>query len=143
VARTRAFVRLLADASHRLSNNLATPKFRASNANKMQPSRSHDIKCWETFPSSGHYTYWGQSGAVQTLQKSSKILQNTTKTYIAFKKTRIHNYSLQYIYLTNISTEYFKHAHTPFSSSKCRLFHNATFFDSCIIHILHTECAKI
>ena len=30
-----------------------------------------------------------------------------------------------------------------FSSSKCRLFHNATFFGSCIIHILHTGCAKI
>jgi hypothetical protein len=23
------------------------------------------------------------------------------------------------------------------------LFHNATFFDSCIIHNLHTECANI
>jgi len=30
-----------------------------------------------------------------------------------------------------------------FSSSKFRLFHNATFFGSCIIHILNTECAKI
>ena len=37
---------------------------------------------------------------------------------------------LQYIYTfsTNISTEYFKHAaHSPFFSSKCLLFHNATF----------------
>jgi hypothetical protein len=43
-----------------------------------------------------------------------------------------------------ISTEYFKHAaHSPFFSSKCRLFHNATLFGSCIIHILHTRCAKI
>jgi hypothetical protein len=34
-----------------------------------------------------------------------------------------------YIFSTTISTEYFKHAaHSPFSSSKCRLFHNATFF---------------
>jgi len=49
-----------------------------------------------------------------------------------------------YFFSTNISTEYFKHAaHSPFFSSKCRLFHNATFFGSCIIHILHTECAKI
>jgi hypothetical protein len=30
-----------------------------------------------------------------------------------------------------------------FSSSKCRLFHNATFFGACIIHILYTGCAKI
>jgi len=37
---------------------------------------------------------------------------------------------------TNISTEYFKHAaHSPFFSSKYGLFHNATFFGSCIIHI--------
>ena len=45
---------------------------------------------------------------------------------------------------TNISTEYFKHAaHSLFFSSKCCLFHNATFFGTCIIHILRTECAKI
>jgi hypothetical protein len=30
-----------------------------------------------------------------------------------------------------------------FFLSNCRLFHNATFFGSCIIHILHTGCAKI
>jgi len=30
-----------------------------------------------------------------------------------------------------------------FFSSKCRLFHYATFFGSCIIHILNTGCAKI
>ena len=27
-------------------------------------------------------------------------------------------------------------------SSLCRLFYNATFLGSCIIHILHTGCAK-
>jgi hypothetical protein len=44
----------------------------------------------------------------------------------------------------NIHTESFKHAvHSVFSSSKCRLFHNATFFGSRIIRILHTGCAKI
>jgi hypothetical protein len=47
-------------------------------------------------------------------------------------------------FLTNISTEYFKHAaHSPIISSKCRLFYYATFFGSCIIHIVHTGCAKI
>ena len=30
-----------------------------------------------------------------------------------------------------------------FFSSKCRLFHNATLFGFCIIHILNTVCAKI
>ena len=51
------------------------------------------------------------------------------------------------IYSTNTLTEYFKHAaHSPFFfslSSRCRLFHNAIFFGSCIIHILNTECAKV
>jgi len=48
------------------------------------------------------------------------------------------------IYSTNIRTEDFKHAaHSPFfSSSKCRLFHNATLFGSCIICILHTGVLK-
>ena len=48
-------------------------------------------------------------------------------------------------YSTDIRTEYFKYAaHTSFFfSSKCRLFHNATFFGSCVIHILYTKCAKI
>ena len=45
---------------------------------------------------------------------------------------------------TNINTEYFKHAaNSLILSSKCRLFHNATFLGSCLIHILHTGCAKI
>jgi hypothetical protein len=53
---------------------------------------------------------------------------------------RYHPDAAFYIYFsTNISTEYFKHA----AHSKCLLFHNATFFGSCIIHILHTGCAKI
>ena len=49
-----------------------------------------------------------------------------------------------YIYSTNVGTEYFKHAlYCFFFSSKCRLFHNANLFGSCIIHILYTECAEI
>jgi hypothetical protein len=52
--------------------------------------------------------------------------------------------ALYIFFSTNIGTEYFKHvAHSPFFSSKCRLFHIANFFDSCIIHILHTGCVKI
>jgi len=30
-----------------------------------------------------------------------------------------------------------------FFSSKCSFFHNSYAFDSCIIHILYTGCAKI
>jgi len=29
-----------------------------------------------------------------------------------------------------------------FFSSKCSLFHNSNVFDSCVIHILYTGCAK-
>ena len=49
-----------------------------------------------------------------------------------------------YIYSTNICTEYFEHAaHSPFFfSSKSRLFHNASFFGSCVIHILYTDVPK-
>jgi hypothetical protein len=51
---------------------------------------------------------------------------------------------LYMFFSTNISTEYIKNsAHSPFISSKCHLFHNATFFGSCLIHILHTGCARI
>ena len=51
-----------------------------------------------------------------------------------------------YIYSTNRGTEYFKHGtYSPFffSSSKYSLFHNSNVFDSCVIHILYTGCAKI
>jgi hypothetical protein len=45
---------------------------------------------------------------------------------------------------TNISTSILNMLHTLcFSLQKARLFHNATFFGSCIIYILHTGCAKI
>ena len=46
------------------------------------------------------------------------------------------------IYSTNIRTEYFKRAAYLrfFSSSKCCLFHNATLFGSCIIHIIKKGC---
>ena len=48
-----------------------------------------------------------------------------------------------YIYSTNICTEYLNMLHNLRFFLKCRLFHNATFFGSCIIHILNTGCAKI
>jgi len=53
----------------------------------------------------------------------------------------LHFLFIQQIYVVNILN--MLHILRFFSSSKCRLFHNATFFDSCIIHILNTGCAKI
>jgi hypothetical protein len=53
---------------------------------------------------------------------------------------------LHFIYFSsaNISTEYFKHAaYSTFSLSSAVYFIMLPFFGSCIIHILHTECAKI
>jgi len=51
-----------------------------------------------------------------------------------------------YIFFSaNLSTEYFKHAaHSPFFSLQNTVyFIMLPFFGSCIIHILHTGCAKI
>ena len=64
--------------------------------------------------------------------------------YITYRSANLQTLHLN-IYSTNTLTEYFKYAaHSPFfSSSKCRFFHNATFFGSYIIHILNTGCAKI
>ena len=49
------------------------------------------------------------------------------------------------IYSTNVLLNILNMLHNLrfFFSSKCRLFHNATFLGSYIIHILNTECAKI
>ena len=50
-------------------------------------------------------------------------------------------YIIQQIYVQNILN--MLHSLHFFFSSKCHLFHNATFFGSCVIHILYTGCAKI
>jgi hypothetical protein len=59
-----------------------------------------------------------------------------------------HTATLQMLYFiffsANISTKYFKHAaHSRFSLQNAVYFIMLPFFGSCIIHILHTECAKI
>jgi hypothetical protein len=48
---------------------------------------------------------------------------------------------LYIFFSTNVSTEYFKHAaHSPFFSSKCRLFHNANFFGLYYSHFTYRVC---
>ena len=86
----------------------------------------------------------GQFGLYSIAERKGKLTFKNRASYIY--RTGIPLPSkccILYIFSTNISTEYFKHAaHYPFFSSKCRLFHNATF-GSCVIHILLTGCAKI
>ena len=89
------------------------------------------------------FTFYIQSVPLLTTPGSFSTLRTVRRIY----RTGVplpSKCSILYMLSTNISTEYFKHAaHSLFFSSKCRLFHNATFFGSCIIHILHTGCAKI
>jgi hypothetical protein len=55
----------------------------------------------------------------------------------------LQNVAFYILFQQILSTEYFKHvAHSPFFTSKCRLFHNAVFFGSCIIHVLHKGVLK-
>ena len=63
--------------------------------------------------------------------------------YMSYRTANLQMLHFIY-YSTNIRTEYFKHAaHSPFFFfSKCRLFHNVTFFGSCVIHILYTGVLK-
>jgi hypothetical protein len=75
-----------------------------------------------------------------TKEKAASSLQLTTYSYEPLRTVRpIYRTGVPlpsrccilYIFSTNISTEYFKHAALSlFFSSKCRLFHNATFFGS-------------
>jgi hypothetical protein len=70
-------------------------------------------------------------------------LQEQCVLYIGRAYRYLPDVAFYVFFSTNISTEYFKHtAHSWVFSSKCRLFYNATFFGSCIIHILHTGVLK-
>jgi hypothetical protein len=67
--------------------------------------------------------------------KSVELLRLTFKnraSYIQDGRTAtLQMLHFIYIFLTSISTEHFKHAaHSPFFSSKCRLFHIANFLVS-------------
>jgi len=77
--------------------------------------------------------------------KTDQLILKNRASYIQDGRTAtLQMLHFTYFFSTNISTEYFKHAaHSPFFFSKRSFFHNATFFGSCIIHILHTGCSKI
>jgi hypothetical protein len=83
------------------------------------------------------FLFWGASSSLLTFKNRAFYIQNG-------RTATLRMLHFLYFFSTNISTEYFKHAaHSSFFSSECYLFHNATFFGSCIIHILHTGCAKM
>ena len=67
-------------------------------------------------------------------------------TYICHTAQLTSRSCILNIHSTNILTEYFKHAaHSPFffSLQDAVYFIMLSFFGSCNIHILNTECAKI
>jgi uncharacterized membrane protein SirB2 len=78
---------------------------------------------------------------VNQTHNTGRFIMFSVVTNIYNKKTKWHALTLRrlttYIHMsyptTNLQT----------FSSKCRLFHNATFLGSCIIHIVHTGCANI
>jgi hypothetical protein len=84
---------------------------------------------------------------VHTVKHSSCILYYPLETVRPIHRTGTplpSKHPILYIFSTNILLNILNRLHNlRFFSSKCRLFHNATFFGSCIIRILHTGCAKI
>jgi hypothetical protein len=96
----------------------------------------------------GVFCVYRRAESLQALRKIQKKLKLTFKKPCVLYIGRAYPYPPDVIFYmffsTTINTKYFKHsAHSPFFSSKCRLFHNATYFGLCIIHILHTGFAKI
>jgi hypothetical protein len=78
-------------------------------------------------------TETGCVGVVWTRADKWRALVNTVMNYLhlCVEPTQMH--MLQRILMLH---------NLRFFSSKCHLFHNATLFGSCIIHILDTRCAK-
>ena len=81
---------------------------------------------------SQYYGFYEQNKSTEGgLLIESTLTLSCRKIYMSYRTANLHMLHFIY-YSTNIRTEYFKHAaHSPFFfSSKCRLFHNATFFGS-------------
>jgi hypothetical protein len=86
--------------------------------------------------------YWPSSSANMEfrLLKFQKCGWTLTLRRLTLTSRRCIYIFCQQIYVLNIlNMLHILH----FFSSKCHLFHNATFFGSCIIHNLHTGCANI
>ena len=89
------------------------------------------------YPEFGESIYFRSVGTLNLLASNDVYIRRTAQ--LTSRRCILN------IYSTNILTEYLKHAaHSRFFSlsSRCRLFHNATFFGSCSIHILNTGVLK-
>ena len=99
--------------------------------------------CWSTLIDKFILTHTGQHRMTNFNLQPPNDTHTHTYIYMSYRTANLQ--MLHFIYLFNKYTYWiFETCCTlsVFSSSKCRLFHNATFFP-CIIHILNTECAKI
>jgi hypothetical protein len=93
-------------------------------------------------------TLHGPYGHLATLHGPQSIsAHNTDIAWVAYMPYRTANLqTLHFKYLFNKYPYWIFYTCciiSVFLSSKCRLFHNATLFGSCIIHILNTGCAQI
>ena len=83
-------------------------------------------------------------GGGQEVGSNDINLLKPNDIYMSYRSTNLQTLHFQYlfnkIYILNILNMLHN---LRFFSSKCHLFHNATFFGSCIIRNLPTECAKI
>jgi hypothetical protein len=79
--------------------------------------------------STGTFSECANCGIPYCLQIILPLTFKNRASYIYDERTAtLQMLHFIYIFSTTISTEYFKHAaHSPFFSSKWRLFHNATF----------------
>ena len=86
-----------------------------------------------------HILWWSDLSCL-TLKTVRPIYIGRVYRYPPDVALYIYIYIYIYIFSTDISTQYFKHAaHSPFFSSKCRLFNNATF----LVHVLFTFTYRV
>ena len=90
------------------------------------------------------FTHFSHHHTTYALSRLMTYIYIYIYIYMSFRTANLQ--MLHFIYLFKKYTYWIFYTCwrlSVFSSSKCRLFHNATFFGSCIIHILNTGCAKI
>jgi len=88
--------------------------------------------------------FWSRTPAVTYKTAHCFNLSEPCVLYIGWAYGYPPDVAFYIFFSTNISTEYFKHAaHSLFFLQNAVYFIMLPFFGSCIIHILHTGCAKV